>query len=136
MPENPTMSDLSKKTLEEIEGENWREPNYPSHLVTTCHRLRRVPIGQLNVEDLRILLGQSVGVKYLVPLALEILNTNPLAEGDFYPGDLLSSVLRLDSQIWRQHPDWASRLESIVSAISVVPGNISNERKKFLSRKA
>ena len=116
-------------------AEGYWEPNYPSHLVTTCHRLRKVPIGQLSVEDLRILLGQSIGVQYLVPLVLEIMVANPLAEGDLYPGDLLSSALRLNPTIWRQHPDWAGRLESIVKSITDIPWTIRNECENFLSRK-
>src|SRR5262245_43972783 len=109
------------RTLDELEGVEWGEPTYPSSLVTTCHRLRKVPIGQMSVEDLRILLGQSIGVPYLLPLALEILSANPLAEGDYYPGDLLSSVLYLDSQTWRQYPEWAERLEWIARIITDAP---------------
>jgi hypothetical protein len=130
------MSDLTTKTLEELDGEKWGEPNFPSHLVTTCHRLRNVPIGQLNVEELRILLGQSIGVTYLVPLALEILEANPLAEGDFYPGDLLCSVLRLNPNIWRQHPDWAAHLQSIVRALRDAPDSVNDECSKFLANEA
>jgi hypothetical protein len=88
----------------------------------------------LNVEDLRILLGQSIGETYLVPLALEILDINPLAEGDFYPGDLLCSVLRVNPRIWKQHPDWAARLQSIVHAIKDAPKRVDDECRKFLAR--
>lgn len=135
MRQSPKVSDL-KRTLEELEGERWGEPAFPSHLVTTCHRLRKVPIEQLGVEDLRILLGQAIGVTYLVPLALEILDANPLARGDFYPGDLLCSVLGLDSQVWKQHPDWAERLKCIVSGIENAPRDIRKAREKFLSQGA
>jgi hypothetical protein len=37
------MTDASK-SLQELEGTDWGEPDYPSHLVKTCHRLRRKPL--------------------------------------------------------------------------------------------
>jgi hypothetical protein len=32
------------KSLQQLEGEDWGEPTYDSHLVTGCHRLHRVPL--------------------------------------------------------------------------------------------
>ena len=82
------------KTLEQLEKDIWGKPEFGSHLVTTCHALRRKPIGELGVEDLRILLGQDIGTRYLLPLAKAVLRDDPLAEGDLYPGDLVEAVLR------------------------------------------
>lgn len=66
---------------------------------------------------------------YLVPLALEILDANLLSEGDFYPGDLLCSVLRLDSLVWKQHPDWAERLK-VSKSSKVEEFDIKRSRKE------
>ena len=98
------MKDINNKTLEELEGVSWGEPEYNSHLVTTCHRLRKVPLKDFSAEDLRIMLGQSMGVKYLLPIALNVLKQNPLAQGDYYPGDLLSSVVKLGREVWQESP--------------------------------
>jgi hypothetical protein len=43
-------------TLEDLERERWGEPELKSHLVTECHRLRKIPIGQFSTENLRMLL--------------------------------------------------------------------------------
>lgn len=83
------------KTLEQLEKDIWPEPDYPSHLVTTCHRLRKVPIRDFTPEDFRIMIGQQIGLTYLLPPAIELLKAEPLAAGDFYPGDLLIAVLRV-----------------------------------------
>ncbi|MEH0547714.1 contact-dependent growth inhibition system immunity protein [Streptomyces sp. B21-105] len=64
-----------------------------TRLVATAHTLRRRPIRELTVEDMRLLIGQDIGLAYLLPLALEVLRENPMAEGDMYAGDLLSAVL-------------------------------------------
>ena len=50
------------------------------------------------------MIGQKIGTQHLLPYALDRLEQNPLAEGDCYPGDLLSSILRLPSEYWEQHP--------------------------------
>ena len=73
-------SSVLAKSLEELEASDWGEPTYDSYLVTTIHRLRRVPLRQFSVEDLRIMIGQDIGLQYLVPLALEHLRKNLRAE--------------------------------------------------------
>lgn len=83
------------RTLDELDPPVWGEPTYDSYLVTTCHRLRRKPLTEFSTEDLRIMIGQGIGLRWLVPLALEVLEKDPLAAGDFYSGDLLAAVLRV-----------------------------------------
>jgi hypothetical protein len=95
--EKNSMSNVDRsKTIEEIEGDIWGEPGYSSHLVTAIHALRRKPLQEFTVEDIRITLGQNLSVPLLMPLALEKLAINPLAQGDFYPGDLLIAISRND----------------------------------------
>jgi hypothetical protein len=107
----PSYEDL---TLEELEAKDGGEPDYPSYLVTTVHRLRRVPVKEFVIEDLRIMIGQQIGLQYLLPLALDRLEDDPFAEGDFYPGDLLMSVLGVSLAFWEQHPDLRQRMDAII----------------------
>ncbi len=100
-------------SLEKLENEIWREPNYDSNLVKRCHFLRKIPIEKLTIEDLRILIGQQIGLKFLVSIAIEKLTENILAEGDFYPGDLLNSVTGIDKKHWEEN--WEQRI--MLSAI-------------------
>jgi hypothetical protein len=101
------------KSLQELEHKDWGEPAYDSYLVTTIHRLRQVPLREFTVEDLRIMIGQNIGLQYLVPLALEHLRRNPSAQGDYYPGDLLKMVLDADAEFWQNHPEWHKEVEEI-----------------------
>ncbi|MFJ3868523.1 contact-dependent growth inhibition system immunity protein [Streptomyces nigra] len=80
-------------SLEELEGRRWSVPaGGETRLMATVRELRRKPIGGLTVEDMRLLIRQDVGLAYLLPLAMEVLRVNPLAEGDMYEGDLLAAV--------------------------------------------
>lgn len=92
------------KTLEMLEKDNWGEPKYQSYLVATCHQLRRKPLKDFTIEDLRIMIGQNIGLKYLIPMAIEKLEENIFASGHFYEGDLLKSVLESNPAYWKSEP--------------------------------
>jgi hypothetical protein len=106
------------KSLQDLDGQVWPEPAYNSYLITTCHRLRRKPLDQLTAEDLRILIGQNIGLDVLVPLAIELLEQNPLVSGDFYPGDLLAAVVRADPAFWRRDSRRFRAVQDIVRGAS------------------
>ena len=84
------------KTLEEIENDFWDEPVSDSSIVATCHELRKKPLDQLSAEDLRLLIGQNIGLPILLPEALKLLVRQPLTSGDLYEGDLLKAVIDCD----------------------------------------
>jgi hypothetical protein len=65
------------------------------------------------VEDLRIMIGQNIGLRYLVPLAITRLNEQPLAEGSYFPGDLLCNVLRVEPNYWKQYPKQRQQVTEI-----------------------
>lgn len=112
-------------TLDQLDPPAWGEPDFDSGLVQTCHRLRRKPIGEFTVEDLRIMIGQKIGLRWLMPLALEVLERDPLAEGDFFPGDLLSSALRSPVEFWAEEPGLRSRLSAVLERLDEAPDVLS-----------
>jgi len=103
------------KSIEELEEDYWRDRDFPTPLVAKCFQYRRVPIKDLSVEQIRLLLGQKIGIKYLLPKALLILQENILAEGDYYPGDLLAYVLTLDNSDWKEHRELRQRFENLLT---------------------
>ena len=114
-------SDRSK-SLQQLGWQDWGEATYDSRLITECHRLRRVPLNRFEAEDLRIMIGQNLGLEYLVPLALEQLQEDPFAEGTYFPGDLLVSVLGAQAQFWQAHPDLREQAAAVAErAISLFP---------------
>nr|WP_154892397.1 GNAT family N-acetyltransferase [Paenibacillus xylanexedens] len=88
------------KTLDELEGGSWGEPDFKSGLVIHAHALRKKPLCEFNNEDLRLLILQEISLDCLLPLALERLAENPLESGDLYVGDLLCSVLKVDDFLY------------------------------------
>ena len=110
------------RSLQQLGWQDWGEAAYDSHIVTECHRLRRVPLRDFKAEDLRITIGQNLGLEYLVPLALEQLQEDPFAEGAYFPGDLLVSVLGANGEFWRAHPDLREHAATVAErAISLFP---------------
>ena len=101
-----------------MEGQRWG-PASPgsSSLVRRCHELRAKPLDEFLTEDLRIMIGQEIGLEVLVPMAVAVLEDEPLAEGDFFPGDLLAAVLRVAGSFWQAHPDLRRRVTEVVERV-------------------
>lgn len=119
--EKPDLRPMRAKTLDELEGVVWGLPTYDSYLVKTCHRLRAKPIGEFDVEDLRIMIGQNIGLPYLLPLALERLEANVWAAGHMFPGDLLKMTARADFP-WATRVDLRDRIRTILRrALEEIP---------------
>ena len=120
-----------KSSIEELENKNWGAPTYPSNLVVECHRLRKIPLEELSVENLRMLIGQKIGLLYLIPTALEILEENPWISGDFYEGDLLENVLKVEIGFWEEKRKLWDRLALVMQKASI---NNQPDRKKLFGK--
>lgn len=100
------MKNIENSTIEQLENDFWPQltkDDFQSYLITTIHKLRSKRIGSFEVEDLRIMIGNGVGMKYLVPKAIRVLTNNILAGGDFYEGDLLKFVLHSEPEYWKDN---------------------------------
>ncbi|MGV2964874.1 contact-dependent growth inhibition system immunity protein [Paenibacillus sp. AGC30] len=124
------------KTLEELEGEYWDEPNFASSLVIQVHQLRKKPLCELNNEDLRLLIGQQINLDLILPLAIEKLIQNPLESGDMYTGDLFCSVLKVEKEYWNEHKELKNELDELIrtyeEARNIVEEQISKYRSDYL----
>lgn len=106
-------TDLNKN-LDELEQVVWGPPNYDSHLVIRCHELRLQKLKDFTVEDLRLMTGQNIGLKYLMPIAIEKLKEEPLAEGNLFEGDLLLNVLKSAPAYWESNPHHTKDIIDII----------------------
>jgi hypothetical protein len=102
------------KSLQNLEKGPVTAVEYSSNLVKRCTELSSQPLNEYSVEDMRVMIGQQIGLDFLVPLALDQLNTNILSEGDYYPGDLLTAVLKIDKVFWSKNILLLKRMSELV----------------------
>lgn len=107
------------RSLEEIENDRWGDPPADAtRLISAAYALRTRPVGALDAEGLRLLISQQIGQHTLIPLAIDQVERNPLAEGDFYPGDLLDALMRrVPESYWQAHEDQRARVRAVAEAL-------------------
>ena len=128
------------KSLQELDNKDWGGSIFESHIGTECYRLRDVPLKDYPVEDLRIMIGQNICLDVLVTLAIERLQCDPLAEGNFYRGDLHVNMLLVSSNFWKENPELKLEVERITerglvlasSANEGEPDNLKSAFESFL----
>ena len=105
-----------QKNLEALEKDVWPSLNRDedSYLINTCNSLRKKPLQDFTIEDLRIMISQEIGLPFLVSLAIEKLREDLFVGGDLYEGDLLKSVLDIDTRFWDNNQDYWEALNAIL----------------------
>lgn len=91
-------------------------PAEATPLIKRIYEIRRKNIDELEIEDVRLLVSQNISLFITVKLAISILKDNILAEGYYYEGDLLLTVLRSDKLFWNAHSVLKSELSQIVES--------------------
>ncbi|SDM56814.1 contact-dependent growth inhibition system immunity protein [Allokutzneria albata] len=89
------------------------------------HPLRRTPVGRLGAEDLRVLLERGEGLDILLPRVVFRLRWEPLLRGAAFPGDVLLTVLGVDSERWVKDPVALVQMNSVVEAVHRL-GNLAD----------
>jgi hypothetical protein len=79
------------------------------------------------------MIGQGIGLPWLIPLALPVLERDPLSEGDFYPGDLLASLLRVERKYWARESTSRDRLLRVLDRLDEVPKELNDAVAQFKS---
>lgn len=103
------------KSIESLEKKNFGPvPKDKSSIVTRLWRLRQTPINEFEVDDIRFMILQGVGLSYLLIEAIDLLEKNLLTEGNYYDGDLLNSVLQLDKQQWGQIREQWDKVDTLI----------------------
>ncbi|VXB59238.1 conserved hypothetical protein [Flavobacterium sp. 9R] len=105
-----------QKSLESLEKNTWPalSSDESSYLIKTCNSLRKKQLQDLTTEDLRLMIGQDIGLCFLIPIAIETLTDNLFSEGDMYEGDLLKSVLEVDTNFWKENKHYWQQLNDLI----------------------
>src|SRR5215467_9951146 len=122
------------RTLEELEGYDSGEPETAATpIIARCMRLQKTPLRALSDADLRLLISQGIGLKYLVLKAIERLTVEPLVQTDYYPGDLLCALLRIEPDYWLQNPTELYWLRSVATEVAQRYGKVIRDCEDFLA---
>jgi predicted protein tyrosine phosphatase len=125
------LNPIRDKTLEELQGP-WGEPSFQSHLILECHRLSKVALKDFNPGDLRIMIGQQIALKYLVPLAIDVLQNDPLIEGTYFPGDLANAVFKVERKYWQANPKLLEIAKQVAERIEALAVSQPDEAKDVI----
>ncbi|MFF4017422.1 contact-dependent growth inhibition system immunity protein [Streptomyces sp. NPDC001843] len=123
-----------EKSIEDLDGVRWPPPPADStSLVRGVHELRKRPVKDLSVEDLRRLIGQDLGLRWLLPMALDFLRETAPDEAaiGWYDDDLLSAVLTRKEPAWRSSAEWARHLNETIAMLTDLSPYIQQEVDAF-----
>ena len=119
-------------SLDELEDDVWGPvPEDATTLIARVHALRTKPVGELTVDDIRLLVGQKFSLPILLPKAIEFLIADPLLEATYYPGDLLAMVLQVPQEHWQVNPDLLAKVKSILASIPELPPELQERAARF-----
>ena len=107
------------KSLLQLKREKFRDFSWDFHPFPSGYGLRVLPLETLTEEHMWILIRQAIGLDYLVLMALEKLEVNPLLKSRRSEGDLLSAVLCADALVWKRNPQYRQRVTKLWSKVSV-----------------
>ena len=109
------MMDINK-SIEELENDYWDEPTFNSYVIITCHKARQKPLKFLSNEEIRCLIGQKIGLRFILPIAVDILKNEPLIDITYFEGDLLLTLLRLDIKDWKHNQNERKHFIAIIQS--------------------
>ena len=80
------------------------------------------------------MIGQGLSLCWLIPLAIDVLEAEPLAKGDSYPGDLLHAVLGVGQEFWSGEHELHARTRTVLDQLPVVPKELDEAVAGFRER--
>lgn len=98
------------KSILQLKREQFRDPFWDFSVFPSGFWLRKVPLNNLTETDMWVLIRQSIGLDYVILLAIERLELDPLVKCRQRPGDLLSAVFWADALVWKRHPHYRQRV--------------------------
>lgn len=127
-----------RHSISALGGWTWTQPvpdAADSAVVRRYYALHHIPIGQLSAADLRFLIGQNECLRHLVPKALALLASDPWMETEFYPGDLLNALLRINhpAGYWSAgNPHLPGFAELARKALATAPNGVARKDLRLL----
>jgi len=122
-------------TLNEAYGWKPQSPDSaPTGLVKRVRALLETPIAEFSAADIGFLLRQRIGVDLLLDRALDLLESDPLRETEYYPGDLLCAVCRIPPQHFTADETRGARVAAIANRGFAAAAAVNEFGQPFLSK--
>jgi CDI immunity proteins len=103
------------KSLESLEKQNYGlVPDDESSIISRMRILRKRAINEFSLDDLRFMILQEVGLKYLLTEAISLLEKDLLTEGNYYEGDLLNAVLSIQPENWKMNKENWNKVDELI----------------------
>jgi hypothetical protein len=119
-----------RKSLLELEPDAWAPESLEEGLIPIAQRCAHKPLRRLSPAELRELILRGLGLRYTVPLAIDVLEDAPFFEAQLYPGDLLVALLEADTRFWLAHEDlWLAVIPLLAEAIGIIQGRVEAEER-------
>jgi hypothetical protein len=127
------MTDLSK-TLEQLCGIDAGSPEVaPTPMVAAIIRSWKKPLSELTDDEIGRLVVQHDGYPHVLDLVWPKLESDPLFDGGYYPGDVLSNLIRADPGIWLERPQYEAALDTLYVRALASPVEESNSFRESLN---
>lgn len=113
---------LLKRNLQQLEKEFPNEvlPKEKLPLLPREKDYSKIPLEEFGTEQLCFMILHGLGLKFLVPMAIEILTENPFAEGENIGYSLIGAVLGIKPSFWRENPELYQKVEEILQTAESV----------------
>jgi hypothetical protein len=110
----PSVETDFSKSLDELHGvDSGPAKGAPTRLVRSVVLSRKKPLNALRLDEIGRLVLQLDGFPYLLDLVFPLLEADPLVDGGYYPGDMLSQLLQAEQSIWNDRPAYQERLADL-----------------------
>jgi len=101
-------------SLEELTGFKLGDPEEaPTSMVAAIIESWKKPLDKLSDEEIGRVVVQNTGYPYLLDVLWPKLNADPLFDGGYYPGDVLSNLIRAETDIWVDRSSYKAELASL-----------------------
>ena len=125
-------NDDERRTVRVLLGLRKSFPPYPTPLVAKCEAALETPMGDLSLEQLRLLISQRLGLDQLISKALDTLEQDPAISVTFCEGDLLKACLSAPPEFWNGRANQATRLADIAARFSEDGTGVVEARVAFM----
>ncbi|MDE7104858.1 MAG: hypothetical protein K2O36_03135, partial [Ruminococcus sp.] len=105
---------LNDKSIAELENIECMDCGIDSYVVRTSLNALKKPLNQLDIQEIRLLITQKLGVKYVLPVAVNALECDIFQEATYYDGDLLNAVLNLPMSFWNDNKNEYEKMRILI----------------------